>query len=284
MNKKADSSRAQFSEMATLPDKLWFRAKRYGWGWYPATWQGWGILAMYVFAIVSEVTLVAQAHYSARDWLVNFIPMIYFITVFFIIICYATGEKPEWRWGNKKEECFDILDDKGNPTGTVATRTETHRKGLWHRAAHVYVFNDQGDILLQRRLGQKSLRPGRWYISAGAHLRAGETPRETAVRELKEELSLSVPETALEFAGTATKKHVLLYGTYVNNEFDDIFVVRNNLDIDKAKKTGEAFFNGEVCWFPFDKFREYIQGGDPNFVDYEGLPVLFKYIESVKKA
>ena len=281
MNKKADT-RAHFSEITTRPDKPWYKAFRYGWGWRPATWQGWAIFAMYLFALATVVRGISVANYSTRDWLFIFIPEVYILTVFNIIICYATGERPQWRWGNKKDESFDVLDEKGARTGAVATRTDVHKNGLWHRAAHVYVINSKDEILLQRRLGKKSLRPGRWYISAGAHLRAGETATQTAVRQLKEELGVLVPESAFEYAGTATKKHVLLYGTYINNEFDDIYVLRADLDIEKAKKAGNAFFDGEVSWFPLDAFKTYIQGGDPNFVDYEGLPILFSYLS--KKA
>ena len=25
-----------------MPQKLWFKAKLYGWGWYPCSWEGWG--------------------------------------------------------------------------------------------------------------------------------------------------------------------------------------------------------------------------------------------------
>ena len=32
--------------------KKWFAAKRYGWGWYPVTWQGWGILGIYTGFVV----------------------------------------------------------------------------------------------------------------------------------------------------------------------------------------------------------------------------------------
>ncbi len=273
-----NKNRAQFSEITTRPDKLWFKAWKYGWGWRPATWQGWAIFAMYIFALVSLIQRAAMAHHANNHWLLGFIPQVYILTVFNIIVCYATGERPQWRWGTK-EEFFEVLDEEGKKTGDVVSRADVHKKGLWHRAAHVYVVNSKGDVLLQRRLGNKSLRPGRWYISAGAHIRAGETSKGTAVRQLKEELGVVVPEGALLYAGTATKKHVLLYGTYINNEFDDIFVLRADLDLEKVKKAGNAFYDGEVSWFPISEFRKYIQGNDSNFVDYEGLPVLFSYLE-----
>ena len=28
--------------------QLWFKAKKYGYGWYPATWQGWLVILVYL--------------------------------------------------------------------------------------------------------------------------------------------------------------------------------------------------------------------------------------------
>jgi hypothetical protein len=82
---------------------LWFKAKRYGWGWYPCTWQGWGIVAMYIFAIAWNAPYINNHEHSVSDFLMQFFPQVYILTVFLIIICYTTGEKPGWRWGSKKK-------------------------------------------------------------------------------------------------------------------------------------------------------------------------------------
>lgn len=84
--------------------QFWFKAKKYGWGWYPATWQGWAILVMYVFALNSNFLFVNNTEHSVSDVLMNFFPNAYILTVFLIIICYTTGEKPKWRWGSKEQE------------------------------------------------------------------------------------------------------------------------------------------------------------------------------------
>ena len=49
--------------------KLWFRAKRYGWGWYPCSWQGWAVLAMYVFALLSNALYTNNHEFSNSDFL-----------------------------------------------------------------------------------------------------------------------------------------------------------------------------------------------------------------------
>jgi hypothetical protein len=85
-------------------DKLWFRAKRYGLGWYPVTWQGWAVVLMYVFSITALATYMNNHEHSVSDFLMSFFPILYIQTVFLIIICYAKGEKPGWRWGNVNKD------------------------------------------------------------------------------------------------------------------------------------------------------------------------------------
>lgn len=81
--------------------KLWFKAKQYGWGWYPATWQGWAVLAMYIFAVFSNFIFINNHAHSVSDVFIPFLAHTYILTVFLIIICYKTGEEPRWRWGEK---------------------------------------------------------------------------------------------------------------------------------------------------------------------------------------
>ena len=49
------------------------------------------------------------------------------------------------------EEMIDVLDENGVKTGTIATRKEVHKKGLWHRAIVVAIINEKNEILIQQR-------------------------------------------------------------------------------------------------------------------------------------
>lgn len=87
-------------------------------------------------------------------------------------------------------EYFETFDDHDRPTGLVP-RSEVHARGLWHRSAHVFLFNGGGELYLQRRAPGKDLYPGRWDFSVGEHLKPGETYLEGAQRGLEEELGVS---------------------------------------------------------------------------------------------
>lgn len=84
--------------------KYWFKSKRFGWGWYPATWQGWSIVLFYLFLIITNFRHVDAITRSASDSLLSVVPETFILTILLIIICHATGEKPEWRWGGKAKK------------------------------------------------------------------------------------------------------------------------------------------------------------------------------------
>jgi hypothetical protein len=74
----------------------WFRAKRYGWGWgLPATWQGWVVSAAWLAAVVADGVWVAPRS----------LPLFYVVLAalcaILIAVCYAKGEPPRWRWGDR---------------------------------------------------------------------------------------------------------------------------------------------------------------------------------------
>lgn len=79
--------------------KIWFRAKRYGWGWYPVAWQGWAVVAVFVALQVLNFLRIDAHSHSVSDTLQPFIIQAFLLGVILIYVCYRTGEKPRWQWG-----------------------------------------------------------------------------------------------------------------------------------------------------------------------------------------
>jgi len=86
-------------------------------------------------------------------------------------------------------ELFETFDDDGRPQGLVP-RDVVHRRGLWHRASNVFLFNGDGGLYLQRRAARKDVWPNAWDLSVGEHLQPGETFEQAAHRGLAEELDV----------------------------------------------------------------------------------------------
>jgi hypothetical protein len=85
-----------------MQEKKWFRPKRYGYGWFPISWQGWAVLLMYVFVLLTDAVHMNNTSHSISDFVMNFFPRVYILTVFLIIICEAKGGRARWRWGGKE--------------------------------------------------------------------------------------------------------------------------------------------------------------------------------------
>lgn len=89
------------------------------------------------------------------------------------------------------DECFPVV-DKNDEVVRHASRSEVHGNNLRHRAVHILLFNDSGELYLQQRSRWKDRHPLKWDSSAAGHVAAGESYDETARRELNEELGVTV--------------------------------------------------------------------------------------------
>lgn len=94
-------------------------------------------------------------------------------------------------------ECVVLVDENNNVTGTME-KLEAHQMGRLHRAFSVMLYNDQGDMLLQKRAQSKYHTPGLWTNACCSHPRTQESILDAASRRLWEELGLQIPPTALK--------------------------------------------------------------------------------------
>ena len=91
------------------------------------------------------------------------------------------------------EEIFDVVNERDEVIGRER-RSEVHRLGLRHRAVHVLVFNRLGELFLQKRSLTKDCFPGTWDSSASGHLDRDEDYDACAVREVREELGITLAQ------------------------------------------------------------------------------------------
>lgn len=89
------------------------------------------------------------------------------------------------------DELLDVVDENDTVI-EVRTRGEIHAAGLMHRAVHILVFNDRGELFLQKRSMLKDEQPGMWDSSAAGHVDSGEDYHACAEREIEEELGIVI--------------------------------------------------------------------------------------------
>ena len=89
-----------------------------------------------------------------------------------------------------------LVDADDSETGYLS-KAECHdAAGRLHRAFSVFLFNADGELLLQQRAASKRLWPGYWSNACCSHPRRGESMAEATARRLHDELNI---EARLEF-------------------------------------------------------------------------------------
>jgi isopentenyl-diphosphate delta-isomerase len=97
---------------------------------------------------------------------------------------------------SSESEELILVDADDAEIGTLSKARCHDGDGVLHRAFSLFIFNDEGELLLQQRSASKRLWPLYWSNSCCSHPRAGETMDEAVGRRLAEELGL---EGELEF-------------------------------------------------------------------------------------
>lgn len=119
------------------------------------------------------------------------------------------------------EELFDVVDEY-NRVIDVKPRSEVHRLGLRHRAAHIFLFRADGRMLIHLRTADKEEFPSVWTSSAAGHVATGEGYEESAVRELAEELQVDAAVRRLATFAACPD---------TSNEFTELFLAVSEAEV-----------------------------------------------------
>lgn len=163
-------------------------------------------------------------------------------------------------------ELFPIVNETGEVIGK-ATRKECHSGSmLLHPVVHLHIFNEEGDLFLQKRSLGKDIQPGKWDTGVGGHVDYGEQIITALLRESREELGIKqfVPTFCYKyiFKSTVEKEFVNTFCTTYNGPFllDPV-----ELDDGRFWSLSEIFENlGKNVFTPnfemeFGKLNNYIQ-------------------------
>lgn len=164
------------------------------------------------------------------------------------------------------------------PTGATITKEQAHRQGVWHRNAHIWVY-ERDNILVQVR-GLHATNPGLRDTSAAGHIDTGEQPVEGAVRELAEELGIRATHAEMRFLGVRRFEYEGAHkGPYTDKEFIHVFLYGRAGD-QKPVPTSEL---EGVLWVPVTELRTVWERGTPQgWVPYRPSYVL-SVIEEVEE-
>lgn len=138
-------------------------------------------------------------------------------------------------------EMVDKFDKKRLPLNKITERYE-QIPGEYRQSMHVWIQNDKGEFLIQKRSPLKRAFPGYWSITGGG-VDSGESTLDTVFRECKEELGITVENSKLEFILSLKRKYV----------FVDVYLLRQNVNLEDIVMQEEEV--SDVKWATIEDIK-----------------------------
>ena len=129
------------------------------------------------------------------------------------------------------EELIDVLDEDGIKTGEILSRSEIHKRGLWHKVIVIAIVNENNQVLMQQRSYNKEKTAGMWDISVAGQISTGQDSLSAAKREINEEVSVNLGYTVdikdfrFMFSYRTQEK---INENYMDRQYHDFFILRKN--------------------------------------------------------
>lgn len=163
-----------------------------------------------------------------------------------------------------------LVDENDTETGTMG-KMEVHEKALLHRAFSVFIFNDKGEVLLQRRAAKKYHSAGLWTNACCSHPKPGEDTTAAAQKRLQEEMGFFTP---------LSKTFTFIYRAPFENgltehEYDHVFTGTYNGSI--QPNPDEV---SDYCYQPVEQLNNSIQTHPHHFTVWFKIafPKLMEYL------
>ena len=151
-------------------------------------------------------------------------------------------------------ELVDLYDENRVPLGLTAERYGKKAPGQYRTVVHVCVFDSAGRLLIQQRTPTKHVWPGRWDVSIGGGVDAGETSRQAAEREFREELGYPLDLTGVRPSVTVN------FGA----GFDDFFITIKDIPLEELTLQKEEV--ARARWAELPEILDMVDRGE--FIDY----------------
>lgn len=165
-----------------------------------------------------------------------------------------------------------LVDEQDNAIGTMG-KMEVHEKAVLHRAFSIFIFNDKGEMLLQKRADNKYHSAGLWTNTCCSHPRPGEDTQTAALKRLQEEMGFT---TALSKAFSFIYKAPFDNGL-TEHEFDHVFTgIYNGLVYPNPQEVSD------YCYQPVDTIKDNIKMQPAHFTEWFkiALPRLEQYLKA----
>ncbi|MBU3126786.1 NUDIX domain-containing protein [Clostridium tagluense] len=167
-------------------------------------------------------------------------------------------------------ELWDIYDENREKTGRTHERGIPVKEGDYHLVVHVWIVNDRGEFLIQKRQPWKEGWPNMWDGSAAGSAIVGDSSKDAAIRETKEELGVDLD----------MRRGEILFTIKFSSGFEDIWLVRQNVNMKEIKLQYEEV--ADAKWASEKQIKQMIGNGE--FIAYNYIDKIFEMVSSnIKK-
>ena len=162
-------------------------------------------------------------------------------------------------------ELWDVYDRQGNLTGKTKARGVAFVDGEYYLAVGLWIVNQGGQVLIQKRTLTKKSHPGKWNITGGCAL-AGEDSITACIREAHEEIGFQFSPQDI----------TLIERTFTRVAFFDDYITVCDLDISKAVLQPDEV--SELRWASMDEVVDLHNAGKFMYSDVAKLEKVRGYI------
>lgn len=157
------------------------------------------------------------------------------------------------------EELLDIYTCQGIHIG-IKSRKECHSENInfYHKPAWSWIYNNKGELLVQKRSKQKKNFPCLWDMPCAGHVSAGESIIQGLIREVKEEIGIDIKENdckfVFEYLMESAKEIGQVYFIKIDKKEDEFILQEEEVELVKwvsFKDFKELLYSNQ--WIPYDK-------------------------------
>lgn len=176
---------------------------------------------------------------------------------------------------NQDLELLDVFDEKNEKRIGCAERGVVHYYNLWHREIACWILNEKNEVLLQRRSKNKKQHPNKLAVTAG-HVGLGETPMESLMREVSEEVGINdVKEEDFIYLNTFKSKNKN------NCHYKYVYLLKTQKKLEELVMQEEEV--SELFYVSIEKLKEMIGSPDSEltFARQFYTPIILNEIEKL---
>ena len=145
-------------------------------------------------------------------------------------------------------ELWDLYDSERRPLNRTHVRGEAFAEGEYYVCAEVWIKNSKGEFLITKRHPDK--KAGNLWESTGGGTLAGESTKQSAIRELQEETGIQAKESELQLIATYQHK----------NYFQDLFLLTKDIELSEVVLQPEETIDAK--WASEETILQMIENGE----------------------